>query len=89
MVDFGIAATWVASGFGPLNEVRPALFALVAMLLGLQTVFSSFFLFAIELQVRDPRGLNPLVGARYLPAGAATAIRAARSRMTFEAALSG
>src|SRR5438445_3596525 len=25
-VDFGIAARWVASGFGPLNEVRPALF---------------------------------------------------------------
>ena len=54
IVDFGIAATWVASGFGPLNEVRPALFALVAMLLGMQTVFSSFFLFAIELQVREP-----------------------------------
>jgi glycosyltransferase involved in cell wall biosynthesis len=54
VVDFAIAATWVASGFGPLNEVRPALFALVAMLLGLQTVFSSFFLFAIELQVREP-----------------------------------
>ena len=54
VVDFGIAATWVASGFGPLNEVRPALFALVAMLLGLQVMFSSLFLFAIELQVREP-----------------------------------
>jgi len=53
-VDFGIAARWVASGFGPLNEVRPALFALVAMLLGMQIVFSSFFLFTIELQVREP-----------------------------------
>jgi glycosyltransferase involved in cell wall biosynthesis len=54
VVDFGIAASWVASGFGPLNEVRPALFALVAMLLGLQVMFSSLFLFAIELQVREP-----------------------------------
>jgi glycosyltransferase involved in cell wall biosynthesis len=54
VVDFGIAATWVASGFGPLNEVRPALFALVAMLLGMQVAFSSLFLFAIELQVREP-----------------------------------
>lgn len=53
-VNFGIAAEWVASGFGPLNEVRPALFALVAMLLGLQIMFSSLFLFAIELQVRGP-----------------------------------
>lgn len=52
-IDFGIAARWAASGFGPLNEVRPALFALVAMLLGMQTVFSSFFLFTIELQVRE------------------------------------
>ena len=53
-VDFGIAARWVASGFGPLNEVRPALFALVAMLLGIQIAFSSFFLFAIEIQAREP-----------------------------------
>ena len=53
-MDFGIAARWVASGFGPLNEVRPALFALVAMLLGIQIAFSSFFLFAIEIQAREP-----------------------------------
>src|SRR2546428_5287097 len=51
-VDFGVAARGVASGVGPLNEVRPALFALVAMPLGMQIAFSSFFLFAIELQVR-------------------------------------
>jgi hypothetical protein len=54
VVDFGIAAEWAASGFGPLSAVRPALFALVAMLLGLQIMFSSLFLFAIELQVREP-----------------------------------
>ena len=44
----------VASGFGPLNEVQPALFAQVAMPLRMQIAFSSFFLFAIEIQVRDP-----------------------------------
>src|SRR2546429_977691 len=54
VVDFWIATDWASSGFGPLNAVRPALFALVAMLLGLQTMFSSLFLFAIELQVREP-----------------------------------
>ena len=53
-VDFGVLWQWVSSGFGPLNEVRPALFALVAMLLGMQIMFSSLFLFAIELQVREP-----------------------------------
>jgi Glycosyl transferase family 2 len=57
IVDFAIAAEWAGSGFGPLNAVRPALFALVAMLLGLQIVFSSLFLFTIELQVREPAPL--------------------------------
>jgi glycosyltransferase involved in cell wall biosynthesis len=59
-VDFGILWQWVGSGFGPLNQVRPALFALVAMLLGLQIMFSSLFLFAIELQVREPPAPRPL-----------------------------
>jgi glycosyltransferase involved in cell wall biosynthesis len=57
IVDFAIAAEWASSGFGPLNAVRPALFALVTMLLGIQIVFSSLFLFTIELQVREPTPL--------------------------------
>ncbi len=53
-VDAAIAVEWVASGFGPLNAVRPALFGSTAMLLGMQVAFSSLFLFAIDLQVREP-----------------------------------
>lgn len=52
-VDIRIAAQWLASGFGPLDEVRSALFALTVMLLGLQLAFSSLFLSAMEMQTRD------------------------------------
>lgn len=53
LIDARIALTWLASGFGPLDEVRAALFALTAMLLGVQLAFSSLFLSAIEMQARE------------------------------------
>lgn len=49
-VDAFIAAKWLASGLGPLDEVRPALFALTAMLLGMQMAFSSLFLSTVDMQ---------------------------------------
>jgi glycosyltransferase involved in cell wall biosynthesis len=39
-----IAWQWVASGFGPLHEVRQVLFWSMWLFLGLQVIFSSFFL---------------------------------------------
>jgi glycosyltransferase involved in cell wall biosynthesis len=48
-VDAWIAATWLASGLGALDEVRPALFALTAMLLGMQIMFSSLFLSTVDM----------------------------------------
>ncbi|MDE3102314.1 MAG: glycosyltransferase family 2 protein [Chloroflexota bacterium] len=50
-VDARIAIRWAASGFGALNDVHPALFALAAMVLGLQFTFSSLFLSLIDLHV--------------------------------------
>ena len=44
IVDAWIMYKWVNSGFGALSEVRTALFALLLMALGAQTIFSSFFL---------------------------------------------
>lgn len=44
VIDIRVAWTWRQSGFGPLNEIRAALFALVCMVLGVQTVFSAFLL---------------------------------------------
>jgi glycosyltransferase involved in cell wall biosynthesis len=53
-VDLWIAVQWFASGLGALNEVRPALFALTAMLLGMQLAFASFFVSAIDLHASEP-----------------------------------
>ena len=44
LIDGWIAYGWVKSGFGELQKVRPALFALLLMILGTQTIFSAFFL---------------------------------------------
>ena len=54
VVDLWIAGRWFASGLGALNEVRPALFALMAMLLGMQLGFASFFVSAIDLHASEP-----------------------------------
>jgi len=43
-VDTYILFLWIARDFGPLYEFRTALAAMVLVLLGAQTIFSSFFL---------------------------------------------
>jgi len=44
LTDSWIAYQWAKNGFGELQQVRAALFALLLMVIGTQTVFSSFFL---------------------------------------------
>ena len=44
LIDGWIAYDWANSGFGALQKVRLALFALLLIVLGTQTVFSAFFL---------------------------------------------
>jgi glycosyltransferase involved in cell wall biosynthesis len=39
-----ILIKWIASGFGQLAEVRTGIFALTLMIIGIQIIFSSFFL---------------------------------------------
>ncbi|MGH9397747.1 MAG: glycosyltransferase family 2 protein [Terriglobia bacterium] len=39
-----VLSKWIASGFGPLNEVRAVIFFSLWLLLGIQIIFSSFFL---------------------------------------------
>jgi glycosyltransferase involved in cell wall biosynthesis len=50
-----IVGTWIGRGFGSLSEERLLVFAAVLVILGLQTVFSSFFLSIIGLA----RGESP------------------------------
>ena len=44
-----IVGIWIDRGFGQLSEDRLIVFAAVLIILGLQTIFSSFFLSIIGL----------------------------------------
>jgi glycosyltransferase involved in cell wall biosynthesis len=44
VVDFEVLTSWLATGMGQLNAVRPATLASTLMIIGAQTIFSSFFL---------------------------------------------
>jgi hypothetical protein len=57
-----IVATWIGRGFGNLSEERLLVFAAVLIILGLQTVFSSFFLSILGL-ARDESPNWPQVGS--------------------------
>ena len=52
--DFYILMSWILSGFGPLNKVRLALLASTFIIIGTQTIFSSFFLSMLGIETRPP-----------------------------------
>ncbi len=52
LIDVRVAWRWIQSGLGPLNEIRAALFALVCMVLGVQTAFSAFLLSLFTIPYR-------------------------------------
>ena len=56
LIDGWIAYDWAKSGFGPLHRVRPALFALLLMVLGTQTVFFAFFLSMLGILTEKDTG---------------------------------
>ena len=56
LIDGWIAYGWVKSGFGELQKVRPALFALLLMLLGTQTIFSAFFVSMLGIPTEKNAG---------------------------------
>ena len=56
MIDTWIAYDWIKSGFGELQKIRPALFALLLMVLGAQTVFFSFFLSMLGIPTEKNSG---------------------------------
>jgi len=54
-----IFAQWASDGFGALSRVYLALFSLTLVGLGVQTVFSSFFLSVLGLRSEDAPDLEP------------------------------
>jgi glycosyltransferase involved in cell wall biosynthesis len=51
VIDGAILVRWIARDLGPLNEMRPALLAMTLIVIGLQTVFASFFLGVLRMGV--------------------------------------
>ena len=56
LIDGWIVYGWVKSGFGELQKVRPALFALLLMILGTQTIFSAFFVSMLGIPTEKRTG---------------------------------
>ena len=52
LADFYILITWIRSQFGPLDQVRLVLLASTLMIIGAQTIFSSFFLSMLGIETR-------------------------------------
>ena len=50
VANIRILAGWIASDFGPLDAVRPAIVALTAMVVGTQVLFSSFYLALLRIR---------------------------------------
>lgn len=44
VIDVVVLVDWISRSLGPLNAMRPALFAMTLMVIGVQTAFASFFL---------------------------------------------
>ena len=60
-IDVGILVEWINRSLGALNAVRPAVFALTLLVLGLQFVFAAFFLslFQVKTHVVPRRSVVP------------------------------
>ena len=62
LIDGWIAYGWVKNGFGELQKVRPALFALLLMMLGTQTIFSAFFVSMLGIPTEKNTGYESSKG---------------------------
>jgi hypothetical protein len=62
-IDTGILVEWINSNLGALDAVRPALYALTLLVLGLQFIFAAFFLslFQVRTHVVPKRNIQPVV----------------------------
>ncbi|MCL5256622.1 MAG: glycosyltransferase family 2 protein [Chloroflexi bacterium] len=50
VTDAYVLVEWISRGFGALNQVRTALFALTFVVIGAQTIFASFFLSMLSIR---------------------------------------
>lgn len=50
VIDGFVLVKWIAAHLGPLNEVRPAIYATTLMAIGIQIMFGSFFLSFLQFR---------------------------------------
>jgi glycosyltransferase involved in cell wall biosynthesis len=62
VIDSAILFRWLAGDMGPLNEMRPALLAMTLIVIGLQTIFASFFLGVLRMGVAADREASAEAG---------------------------
>lgn len=55
LIDLWILSTWLATGMGPLNTTHVVFVASTFLALGVQVVFSSFFLGMVRLRITERR----------------------------------
>jgi glycosyltransferase involved in cell wall biosynthesis len=53
LVAFFYLIPWVKKGFGELQAIRPTIFAMTFIILGVQIIFSSFFLSILGMEKKD------------------------------------
>lgn len=53
LIGIYILSKWIKIGFGPLNEIKLALTSLLFLTLGIQTIFSSFFISLLGIKIRN------------------------------------
>jgi hypothetical protein len=58
-VDLAILGNWLHSRMGALDAMRPALFAMTFMVLGLQIIFGSFFLGLFQMRAHQRPAEEP------------------------------
>jgi len=50
VIDGWVFTRWLAVHLGPLNEIRPAIYATTLIALGVQTMFGAFFLSLLRMR---------------------------------------
>jgi len=57
IVDVAVLAKWLGNSMGPLDAIRPAVYAMTFMMLGTQIALASFFLSLFRMQVHAGQGV--------------------------------
>jgi len=73
-VDIGVLVAWINRSMGALDAVKPALFALSFMAIGMQILFGSFFLSIFRIKVHAVTGASSARGGQQVDSDEDTSV---------------